>query len=159
MWCFKLAATLVVFGLALVARSRCAAAADLKPAATVVSAIVPVVPLATDPELVPLPKAIRTLRPSVPGPDGTSVWGASLALPFRPRPSVKGSKGKSPLSLHPTPEIEVGFRSLGKSMGASVQYVTTGGVRLGPGLYFNKIAPGMPSARQAMLVLQIPLPF
>ncbi len=171
MWCFKLAVTVVVFALALAARDRCAAAADRipsaasatsaktavapRPTATIVS---PLLPLGTDVDPAPTSKAIRTLRPSVPGPDGTSVWGASLALPFQPR-TTKRKDSKSPFSLRPTPEIEIGVRSFGKNMGGSVQYVTRSGVRFGPGLYFNKIASGMPAARQAMIVLQIPLPF
>jgi hypothetical protein len=168
MWCFKLAVTVVVFALALAARDRCAAAAERAPTTTVPKTAVaprptativsPLIPLGTDVDPPPPSRDIRKLRPSVPGPDGTSVWGASLALPFQPR-APKLKNGKPSLALRPTPEIEIGVRSFGKNMGGSVQYVTRSGVRFGPGLYFNKIAPGMPAARQAMIVLQIPLPF
>jgi hypothetical protein len=86
-----------------------------------------------------------------------------LVLPQWPGPSSFGKWGKASASklmpLRPTPELEIGLRSIGKSTGGVVQYRSRSGIRLGGGLYFTKIAPGTPPARQAMLVFEIPLPF
>jgi len=142
-------------GFATVALARDASGAD--PTLSVRAAPSPV-SLLTSPIITSsTPRSSRRLQPRDPTPDGTMVLGAALALPFQtsakwPRLGIKS------FAFRPTPELELGFRSLGKAMGASVQYATPSGVRIGPGLYFNQIAPGAPSARQIMLVLQIPLP-
>jgi hypothetical protein len=110
------------------------------------------------PLLTPLLSRLSWLHLRVPGPTGTSVWGASLDLPFSLRMPLPHTGNRIPVPLRPTPELEIGFRSLGKATGAVAQYVSPGGVRFGAGFYFNKIAVGAPSAHQAMLVFQIPLP-
>jgi hypothetical protein len=107
---------------------------------------------------VPLLSRLSWLHLRVPGPTGTSVWGASLDLPFSLRKPLSQTGNGIPV-LRPTPELEIGFRSFGKATGAVAQYVTSGGMRFGAGFYFNKIAVGAPSAHQAMLTFQIPLPF
>jgi hypothetical protein len=154
---FKAATALAMVGFATVALARDASAAD--PNLSVRASPAPV-SLLTSPIITSsTPRSNRRLQPRDPRPDGTMVLGAALALPFQtstkwPRLGLKPSS----FAFRPTPELELGFRSLGKAMGASVQYATPAGVRIGPGLYFNQIAPGAPSARQIMLVLQIPLP-
>lgn len=110
------------------------------------------------PPRVPLLARLGWLHLRVPGPTGTSVWGASLALPFSLRASLPQWGAKLPVPLRPTPELEIGIRSIGSATGGVAQYVTQGGLRIGAGLYFNKIAVGAPPAHQAMLVFQIPLP-
>ena len=86
------------------------------------------------------------------------MWGASLALPFSLRAPLPHTGNRIPVPLRPTPELEIGIRSIGKATGAVAEYVTPGGMRFGGGFYFNKIAVGAPPAHQAMLVFQIPLP-
>jgi hypothetical protein len=110
------------------------------------------------PFLAPLLSRLSWLHLRVPGPTGTSVWGASLELPFSLRAPLPHTGTRIPVPLRPTPELEIGFRSLGKATGAVAQYVTPGGMRFGAGFYFNKIAVGAPAAHQAMLTFQIPLP-
>ena len=87
-----------------------------------------------------------------------SVWGASLELPFSLRAPLPHTGTRLPVPLRPTPELEIGFRSIGNATGGVAQYVTPGGMRFGGGFYFNKIAVGAPPAHQAMLTFQIPLP-
>jgi len=94
----------------------------------------------------------------MPDPTGTSVWGASLVLPFSLHAPLPHTGTRLPVPLRPTDEIEIGIRSIGSATGGVIQYVTPGGMRFGGGLYFNRIAVGAPSAHQAMLVFQIPLP-
>ncbi len=106
----------------------------------------------------PLLSRLSWLHLRVPGPEGTSVWGASLALPFSLRAPLPHTGNRIPVPLRPTPELEIGIRSIGKATGAVAEYVTPGGMRFGGGFYFNKIAVGAPPAHQAMLVFQIPLP-
>lgn len=108
--------------------------------------------------LPPPPPRFSWLRARVPGPTGTSVWGASLKLPFLLHAPLPHTGARLPVPLRPTDEIEIGFRSIGKATGGVLQYVTPGGMRFGGGIYFNKIAVGAPPARQAMMVFQIPLP-
>jgi len=110
------------------------------------------------PFLAPLLSRLSWLHLRVPGPTGTSVWGASLDLPFSLRAPLPHTGTRLPVPLRPTPELEIGFRSIGKATGAVAQYVTPGGMRFGAGFYFNKIAVGAPPAHQAMLTFQIPLP-
>jgi len=110
------------------------------------------------PLLRPLQSRLSWLHLRVPGPTGTSVWGASLDLPFSLRMPLPHTGNRIPVPLRPTPELEIGFRSIGKATGAVAQYVTPGGMRFGAGFYFNKIAVGAPPAHQAMLTFQIPLP-
>jgi hypothetical protein len=110
------------------------------------------------PFLAPLFSRLSWLHLRVPGPTGTSVWGASLELPFSLRAPLPHTGTRLPVPLRPTPELEIGFRSIGKATGAVAQYVTPGGMRFGAGFYFNKIAVGAPPAHQAMLTFQIPLP-
>ncbi len=108
--------------------------------------------------LLPLFSRLSWLRPSVPGPTGVPVWGASLSLPFSLRAPLPHTGARFPVPLRPTPELELGIRSIGRATGAVAEYVTRGGIRIGGGFYFNKIAVGAPPAHQAMLVFQIPLP-
>ena len=108
---------------------------------------------------VPFLSQLSWLHLRVPGPTGTSVWGASLDLPFSLRKPLPHTGNRIPVPLRPTPELEIGFRSIGQATGAVAQYVTSGGMRFGAGFYFNKIAVGAPAAHQAMLSFQIPLPF
>ncbi len=111
------------------------------------------------PARLPLFGRLSWLHLSVPGPTGTPVWGASLALPFSLHAPLRHFFGaKLPVPLRPTPELEIGVRSIAGATGGVAEYVTQGGFRIGGGLYFNKIAVGAPPARQAMLVFQIPLP-
>jgi hypothetical protein len=95
----------------------------------------------------------------VPGPTGTSVWGASLDLPFSLHVQLPHTGNQIPVPIRPTPELEIGIRSIGKATGAVAQYVTLSGMRFGAGFYFNKLGVGAPTAHQAMLTFQIPLPF
>jgi hypothetical protein len=111
------------------------------------------------PPHLPLFGSLSWLHLRVPGPMGTPVWGASLALPFSPHAPLRHFFGaKLPVPLRPTPELEIGIRSIAGATGGVVEYVTRGGFRFGGGLYFNKVAVGAPPARQTMLVFQIPLP-
>ena len=107
----------------------------------------------------PLLSRLSWLHLRVPGPTGTSVWGASLELPFSLRMQLPHTGNRIPVPLRPTPELEIGIRSIGKATGAVAQYVTLSGMRFGAGFYFNKLGVGAPTAHQAMLTFQIPLPF
>jgi len=114
-------------------------------------------PLPPPPRLSPFAR-LSWLHLRVPGPTGTPVWGASLALPFSLRAPLPHTGTKLPVPLRPTPELEIGVRSIAGATGGVAEYVTRSGLRIGGGLYFNKIAVGAPPARQTMLVFQIPLP-
>ena len=104
------------------------------------------------------PPRFSWLRARVPGPTGTSVWGASLSLPFALHVPLPHTGTRLPVPLRPTDEIEIGFRSIGSATGGVIQYVTPGGMRFGGGIFFNKIAVGAPPAHQAMVMFRIPLP-
>ena len=114
---------------------------------------------APGPISLPLLSRLSWLHLRVPGPIGTSVWGASLELPFSLRLPLPHTGNRIPVPLRPTPELEIGVRSIGSATGGVAQYVTRGGMRFGAGFYFNKIAVGAPPAHQAMLTFQVPLPF
>jgi hypothetical protein len=118
----------------------------------------PISLLDSRPPPLPPPSRFSWLRARVPGPTGTSVWGASLSLPFTLHVQLPHTGTRLPVPLRPTDEIEIGFRSLGSATGGVIQYVTPGGMRFGGGLFFNKIAVGAPPAHQAMLMFRIPLP-
>jgi hypothetical protein len=75
-----------------------------------------------------------------------------------PRPQTFLTKpDKVSLSVRPTPNIDIGFRDMGKAWGAGVQLVSDSGVKLGVGVYLAKVGIGMPMDRQLMLVLSVPL--
>lgn len=118
----------------------------------------PISLLDSRPTPLPLPPRFSWLRARVPGPTGTSVWGASLSLPFALHIPLPHTGTRLPIPLRPTDEIEIGFRSIGSATGGVLQYVTPGGMRFGGGIFFNKIAVGAPPARQAMVMFRIPLP-
>jgi hypothetical protein len=118
----------------------------------------PISLLDSRPTPLPPPPRFTWLRARVPGPTGTSVWGASLSLPFALHFPLPHTGTRLPVPLRPTDEIEIGFRSIGSATGGVIQYVTPGGMRFGGGIFFNKIAVGAPPAQQAMLMFRIPLP-
>lgn len=118
----------------------------------------PISLLESRPTPLPPPPRFSWLRARVPGPTGTSVWGASLSLPFALHVRLPHTGTRLPLPLRPTDEIEIGFRTIGSATGGVLQYVTPGGMRFGAGILFNKIAVGAPPAHQAMVMFRIPLP-
>jgi hypothetical protein len=146
------------------ALDRCASARSGvagPPAAPHAGAIAPISlldnrPVPPPPRL-PLFGGLSWLHLRVPGPTGAPVWGASLSLPFALHKPLPQTGVRLPV-LRPTPEIEIGFRSIGKATGGVIEYVTPGGMRIGGGIYLNNIAVGAPAARQAMISFKIPLP-
>src|SRR5450631_4105112 len=143
-------AILVALVLASLDRYASAGSGGALPAARNAGATAPISLLANPPPPPPTSASARLgwLRLRVPGPTGTSVWGASLALPFSLHTPLPHTGKRLPVPLRPTPEIEIGVRSIGKATGAVAEYGTPGGMRIGAGFYFNKIAVGAPPAHQ-----------